>query len=56
MQPNAARELLAIRLKATGIIQMQLAAALAGKGQDELQAHFIDSSKLLIKAARELTK
>jgi hypothetical protein len=55
-QPNARVELLVLRLKATAMLQMQMAAALTGKGQDELQAHFVSSSKLLIEAARELMK
>lgn len=48
------RELLAIRCKATAVLQYQMAAALVGKGQDELRKHFSDSAELLIAVADEL--
>lgn len=50
----AIRELLVIRMKATATLQMQMATALNGKGQDELRSHFIDSATLLLDAAKEL--
>lgn len=52
----AIRDLLAIRMKATATLQMQMATALTGKGQDELRAHFIESATLLLDAAKELSK
>ena len=52
---SAIRDLLVTRLKATALLQMELATALTGKGQDELRQHFIDSSGLLIEAAKELS-
>lgn len=51
---TAIRDLLAIHLKATALLQMQMATALTGKGQDELRRHFIDSAGLLIEAAGEV--
>lgn len=51
---EAMRDMLALRLKLTAKLQMQMATALTGKGQDELRKHFIDSAGLLIEAAKEL--
>jgi hypothetical protein len=52
----AIRDLLAIRMKATATLQMQMATALTGKGQGGLRRHFIDSATLLLDAAKELSK
>jgi len=51
---NHIRDLLAIRLRATAALQLQMAAALMGKGQDELRQHFMDSASLMAEAIREL--
>lgn len=51
---TALRSLLRTRLKATAMLQMEMATALTGKGQDELRQHFIDSSTLMLDAAREM--
>lgn len=48
------RELTAIRLRAMAALQLQMAAALVGKGQDELRRHFADSAELMIEAASRL--
>lgn len=53
---NRATSLLVIRLKATASLQLQMAAALTGKGQDELRQHFGQSAELMIKAARALAE
>lgn len=49
------RGLLCIQLRATAALQMQMSAALLGKGQDELRKHFADSAELLMRADKELT-
>lgn len=54
MSGEAIRHLLSIQLKATGALQLQMAAALIGKGQDELRKHFSQSAELMLKAAKEL--
>lgn len=51
---QAIRDLLAIQCKATATLQLQMAAALVGKGQDQLREHFMDSARVLVKAATEL--
>lgn len=51
---NSIRSLLCTRLKAMAMIQMQMATALTGKGQDELRAHFIESAGMMIEAAKEI--
>lgn len=51
---TAIRELIAIQLKATAAIDLQMAQALIGKGKKELQAHFLRSAELMVKAAKEL--
>lgn len=54
--PNAAvRDLLAIRLRATAALQLQMAAALIGKGQDELRQHFQSSAELMLVAHKEIS-
>lgn len=50
------RELLAIQLKACAALQLQMAAALIGKGQDELRAHFMQSAEIMAKAIRGLSE
>lgn len=49
------RDLLRIQLRATAALQAQMAAALLGKGQDELRKHFTDSADLLMRAHKELS-
>ena len=49
------RDLLCIQLRATAALQMQMSAALLGKGQDELRKHFADSAELLMRADKELS-
>lgn len=51
---DMARELLVIRLRAMATIQAQMAAALIGKGQDELRKHFNDSANMLTEAHKAL--
>ena len=46
--------LVAIQLKAMAALQLQMAAALTGKGQDELREHFIDSAKIMMRAVQAL--
>ena len=48
------RDFLVIAMKATAQLQMQMATALNGKGQDELRSHFIDSASLFLDAAKAL--
>lgn len=48
------RDLLVIRLKATAALQLQMAGALVGKGQDELCKHFMESAKLMAEVCKEL--
>lgn len=52
---QAQREILAFQLKACAALQLQMAAALIGKGQDELRAHFQQSAELMVKAIKELS-
>jgi len=49
------RDLIAIQCKAMAALQLQMAAALIGKGQDELRQHFQQSAEVLAKAAKELS-
>lgn len=56
MSDQAIRDLLRIRMRAMAALQLQLAAALAGKGQDELRKHLSDSAELLLEAHKELSK
>jgi hypothetical protein len=46
--------LVAIQLKAMAALQMQMAAALTGNGQDELRKHFLDSASLMMRAVKAL--
>jgi len=55
MSSSAIRELLVIQLKATAALQLQMAAALIGKGQDELRNHFLQSSRLMAETVKELS-
>jgi hypothetical protein len=48
----AQRSLLATRMRLMADMQAQMAAALFGKGQDELRKHFIDSADLLLEASK----
>lgn len=52
---QAIRDLLGIQLRATAALQLQMAAALLGKGQDELRSHFMQSAELMAKASKELS-
>jgi uncharacterized membrane-anchored protein YhcB (DUF1043 family) len=49
------RELLGIQLMAMGALQLQMAAALIGKGQDELRNHFAQSAELMLRASKEMS-
>lgn len=51
---DMAREFLVIRLRAMAMMQAQMAAALFGKGQDELRKHFNDSANMLTEAHKAL--
>jgi uncharacterized membrane-anchored protein YhcB (DUF1043 family) len=50
------RDLLCLQLKAMAALQSQMAAALLGKGQDELRKHFTESAELLMKARAALAR
>ncbi len=52
---KAIRDLIAIQCKATAALQLQMAAALIGKGQDQLREHFQQSAETLARAAKELS-
>jgi len=49
------RELLAMQCNAMAALQLEMAAVLIGKGQDELRQHFQQSAEVLAKAAKELS-
>lgn len=51
---NTIRSLLCTRLRAMASIQMQMATALNGKGQDELRNHFIESAGVMLEAVKEM--
>lgn len=51
---DLARDVLSISLRATASLQMQMAAALIGKGQDELRKHMQDSAELHLKSVAAL--
>lgn len=46
--------LLATRLRLQAQLNLELASALVGKGQDELLKHFTDDAKVLLEAAKAL--
>lgn len=51
---DLARDVLSISLRATASLQMQMAAVLIGKGQDELRKHLQDSAELHLKSVAAL--
>ena len=50
------RHLLCIRLRAGAGLNMQVAASLIGKGQEELRQHFSRNGELMIEAIAELER
>ncbi len=46
--------LVAIQLKAMATLQLQMAAALTNKGQDELREHFTESARIMMRAVKAL--
>lgn len=50
------RELVQIQLRASAALNMQLAAAMLGKDQDELRKHFQSNAELMMLAHKELDK
>jgi len=51
---QAQRELLQIQLRASAALNMQMAAALIGRGQDELRKHFQSNAAIMLSAHKEL--
>jgi len=51
---SAIRGAVSLQCRLTAKLQMEMASVLTGKGQDELRDHFIESSRVLLSAAKEL--
>lgn len=49
-------DMLALRLRLTATLQLQMAAALIGKGQDELRKHFGESAELMLTASKAIAQ
>lgn len=50
----ARRELLQIQLRASAALNMQLAAALIGRDQDEMRKHFQQTAEVMLSAHQML--